>query len=64
MALKQDFLHFTFCVLHFPQEETTINALVEKGNNFPYIIAFGESQENITRYFIEIEKHLIDVGLK
>lgn len=34
----------------------------EKNNNHPYIIAVGESMDNITQNFIEVEKHLMCVS--
>lgn len=34
-----------------------------KDNNHPYIIAVGSSIENISYYFIEIEKHLMCVSI-
>lgn len=34
-----------------------------KENNYPYIIACGESQRKISRYFIEAEKKLIPVSM-
>lgn len=34
---------------------------MEKANNYPYIIACGETKDKILRYYIEVEKHLICV---
>lgn len=35
--------------------------MIEKTNNFPYIIACGPSEEEVAQYFLEIEKHVIPV---
>lgn len=36
--------------------------LNEKSNNHPYIIACGDTIDNITHYYIELEKHLMSVS--
>lgn len=41
---------------------TALNALVNKGSKFPYIIAVGEDKSNISKYYIDFEKHLFDVS--
>lgn len=33
----------------------------KKDYNHPYIIAVGENEKNIVRYYIDVERHLIDV---
>lgn len=38
-----------------------MDKLHEKENNYPYIIAYGESREQIAKFFISIEGHLMSV---
>lgn len=38
--------------------------MVDETNNYPYIVAVGDSNKEITHFFIEIEKHLIPVSEK
>lgn len=33
----------------------------EQKNDHPYIVAVGENKGNILRYFIEVERHLLQV---
>lgn len=36
--------------------------MIQKENTFPYIIAVGHDEKNISRYYIDVEKHLFDVS--
>lgn len=40
-----------------------MNDLVQKNAKYPYIIALGQDNSTILKYFIEFEKHLFDVRL-
>lgn len=37
--------------------------LIETSNNHPYMIAYGESKKNITNYFIDVERHIMNVNI-
>lgn len=53
----------TACVTTtFFQSDVPLDKLHEKSNRHPYIIAVGDSMENITRYYIDLERHLMPVG--
>lgn len=39
-----------------------MNELMDSTNNYPYIIAIGDSQNEITEFYIEVEKHLLIVS--
>lgn len=61
-----------FCVLpeltksvHFIiQNDVAINALAQKDNKYPHIIAVGENEKDISRYFISVDNQIIDVCSK
>jgi hypothetical protein len=36
--------------------------MVDEHNNFPHIIVSGQSMENITHYYIAVEKEIINVA--
>lgn len=40
---------------------TAPNQMMRRENDHPYIVAYGSSRENISRFYIEVEKHLIPV---
>lgn len=43
------------------QPGTSPDAMVMRGNNYPYIIAYGSSKREISRFYIEVEKHVMMV---
>lgn len=45
------------------QNDVAINALAKKDNKYPHIIAVGENEKDISRYFINVDRHLIDVRI-
>lgn len=45
------------------QTGTARKELIDEGNKSPYIIACGETQEMISHFFIDVDKHLIDVSV-
>lgn len=38
-----------------------MNALQKKDYKHPYVIAVGENEKDISRYYIDVEQHLMDV---
>lgn len=40
---------------------TSPDAMMVRGNNIPYIIAYGSSKKEISRFYIEVEKHVMMV---
>jgi hypothetical protein len=59
--LKNEFKNLLFVNIGLNQSGTPLDAITVKANNYPYIIACGESVNQISHYYIEIEKHLIRV---
>lgn len=46
----------------FRKNGTPIESLVDRKNNFPYIIACGTAENQITHYYIELEKEILNVS--
>lgn len=40
---------------------TTPDGMMVRGNNHPYIVAYGTSKKDISKFYIEVEKHLMAV---
>lgn len=53
-----------FWKIHFThtQRGTPMNELMDSTNNYPYIIAIRDLQNEITEFYIEVEKHLLLVS--
>lgn len=47
--------------LFFFQSDVPLDKLSESSNDHPYIIAVGDTIDDITHYYIELEKHLMPV---
>lgn len=49
-------------IIFFKQIGCGRNELIQSSNNYPYIIAHGESEKDISNYFIEVERHIMNVS--